>query len=291
MVKRIVSVLIILSLLTVAFSLACFAEGVPESIPHVLDRAGLLSETEIDELEKTASSLTEKYSCGVYIYILDDYSKYSDYRVGIKQCAQDLYDEFKLGVDNGTGNRDLVLLVISMAERDYTVYTNGIKGNEVFNNTGINSLEDAMVPYLRNNNWYGGFSAFLEQTERLFENPLEDNLNAHSQYTTETYGYEKDEPRVSPFAVIITVFVPCLVALGVCNGFKRRMKNAAVQTTAEAYIPPRGIVMTDRRDIFLNRTVTRQIIQPQPDHRTGGGFSGGTGGHFSGGPSGHSGKF
>ena len=289
--KKLIYALVVVSLIFALLIPAAFAENENQSVPYVFDQAGLLSSEQAAELEEKAAELTDKYSCGVYIYILTDYSHYSS---SIEQCAQDLYEYLELGTDNKTGNRDLVLFVISMSDRDYTIYTNGYKGNEVFNNTGINSLEDTVIPYLKNNNWYGGFTAFLAQTETLFENPLEDNLNAHSQYTTNTYGYETDSSRgVNPVSVLISVFVPCLLAFIVCNSFKIQMKNAENKTTAGNYIESGGINITNSRDVLVNRTVTRQVIQTSygGGRGGGGGFSGGSGGHFSGGASGHSGKF
>lgn len=266
------------------------ANGENAKIQHVLDKAGLLTQNEIDTLEEKASVLSEKNSCSVYIIALDNYGKYSS---SMKQCAQDLYEEFNLGWNNGNENRDLVMLLISLSDRDYTIYTNGKKGNEIFNNAGITNLENHVVPSLRNNDWYGAFSEFLREAESLFISPLEDNLDAVSPYTTETYGYEQDSSGgINPFSVFITIFVPCLISLAICNVMKKKMVTAVPKTNADGYIQNNGVRMTNRQDVMTNRTVQRQIIrQPVAEQRTDNTFSGGTGGHYSGGPSGHSGKF
>ena len=291
--KRICCFLLMLCLSMSVFVSFSFAAETKENakIPHVFDSAGLISETEVQNLEESAAQLSCDYSCSVYIVTLSDFAEYS---TSIKQCAQDLYEEFNLGWDNGNDNRDLILLLVSLKERDYTIYTNGYKGNEIFNNTGITVLENAVVPYLKNNNWYGAFSSFLNECGSLFRSPMPDDLDAVSPYTVETYGYEQNSERkgIDPFSVLISVLVPSLIAFGVCNGMKKNMNTVVKKTGAEEYITNNGTRMTNRQNILVNRTVQRQIIrEPDESHRSDMGFSGGTGGHFSGGPSGHSGKF
>ena len=87
----------------------------------------------------------------------------------------------------------------------------------------------------------------------------------------------------------IIVGVPLLVSFGACEGMRHRMKPVKTQSRADEYIVPGGIHFNLKRDVFVNRTVSRTVIRTENrDSHYGGG--GGTTVN-SGGFSGHSGKF
>jgi len=101
----------------------------------------------------------------------------------------------------------------------------------------------------------------------------------------------------APFAYVNDRFPPCTVSepakstvsFGACEGMRHRMKPVKTQSRADEYIVPGGIHFNLKRDVFVNRTVSRTVIRTENrDSHYGGG--GGTTVN-SGGFSGHSGKF
>ena len=288
--RKIFASLLLIALLSVCLTVPATADGTSATIANVVDTAGLLTQSQLQALEEKAERISSEYSCAIYIIVLDDFTKYTRSR-DIYDLAVEMYDQYTLGWDNGKGadKRDSLVLLMSMKERDYALDTNGYWGNQAFNNPGMYSLEDAMIPYFRSNDWYGGFDAFLDRSESLLRSPLEENTYVPSSGNVTEHGYEPPSEygsSKSPFALLIVIFVPLLIAFIVCSAFKSQMKTANKQTTAGNYVVPGSIHMRIRQDQFLNRTIQRTVIQSD----SGRGGSGG-GGHFSGGHSGHSGKF
>lgn len=291
MKKRLSVFLLIVVLILPIFAAVSFADGEDAAIPHIFDKAGVLSSDQIDSLEKMASSIAAEYQCAPYIVTIYDYSEFSS---SIEQCALDMYDQWHLGYDNGNGDlhRDYLLLLISMRERDYVIDTCGYLGNQIFNNSGINMLENVLIPNLRNNDWYGGFSAFLQNAGELCNSPVADS-DAPSQYASNSYGYEKPEGYEENNSrktggILATFLFPTLTAFAGCQGMKSKMKTTGTKTQAGNYLAGNGAEFVARSDVFINRTVQRQIIRTETKSESSG-FS--SGGHYSGGHSGHSGKF
>lgn len=291
--KRLFIAFLLAVLMLPVFAAAASADGgSPATIANVVDTAGILTETQVQDLENRAEAISEKYTCSVYIIIVNDFTKYTNSR-DIYDLAVEMYSQYLLGWDNGNGDsrRDCLVLLMSMAERDFALDTNGFIGNKAFNEPGMYRLEQAMIPYFRQNDWYNGYMAFLDCAEDLLYSPLEENTYVPQTTQVIQHGYEDpNAPGKNPALLLVAVFVPLLIAFAVCSAFRKQMVTATEKTSAGGYIVPPGVKMKIRRDDFINRTVTRTVIHTDNGPRdSGGGFSGG--GHFSGGHSGHSGKF
>ena len=81
---------------------------------------------------------------------------------------------------------------------------------------------------------------------------------------------------------------PSIHADFIPEGMKRQMKPVGRQNRADEYVVPGGIHLSLKRDVFLNRTVTRTVIHTENRDSSSGG--GGTTVNSQG-FSGHSGKF
>ena len=69
MKKLLISLLLSLALL---LSLGAAVHG-EARLDYVTDGAGLLTEAEVHDLQSRAARISEQYSCGVYIVVVDDY--------------------------------------------------------------------------------------------------------------------------------------------------------------------------------------------------------------------------
>ena len=74
MKKRFVLAMVLCIALCLALSGAAYASSAGSSLGYVNDAVGLLSLDEQQELETTASQLAERYGCGVYVIIVDEYT-------------------------------------------------------------------------------------------------------------------------------------------------------------------------------------------------------------------------
>ena len=180
--KRIFVLLLIAALALLPVS-AAFADGetepfeVPDYIaktdggkPTLVDECGLLTESEAEALSKRLAEIGSMYQCDVIVVTVpdlgnktaeeyaDDYFDYHGYGYGAKPDAS-----------GTTVDGDGVLLLLSMADRDFAVSTSGY-GITAFTDYGIQTyLEPAFLPYLGNNDYNQGFLVFANDCEKLLD--------------------------------------------------------------------------------------------------------------------------
>ena len=98
MKKRFILILLAVLLFS-CLSISASAEGSEASIANVVDTAGILTDSQVEDLEEKAESISSNYKCAVYIVIVDDFTRYTNSR-DIYDLAVQMYDQYKLGWDN-----------------------------------------------------------------------------------------------------------------------------------------------------------------------------------------------
>ena len=275
--KRIWSVSLILILaLMLLTGTAASAESAQKLPYYVSDTANLVPD-QWQKLETAAERVSEQYGCGVYIVTLQDYRDYGSYS-SMRSFSEDFYNRYHLGIGE---KQNGILLVLSMAERDYSLIAYGSDAHYAFTDYGKTMLENSFLDDFRRDDWNGGFSDYISGCEQLLSRAADGN--------PVDVSYESRSGIPSELSNGIIIGVPLLVSFGACEGMKRRMKPVKPKSRADEYIVPGGIHFNLKRDVFVNRTVSRTVIRTENrDSHYGGG--GGTTLN-SGGFSGHSGKF
>lgn len=277
---RVKKTVIMLLFLSFIFSIPAYADGISEetqTLPYyVSDVAGILSSEQQTELNETAERISEQYNCGVYIVTLEDYTEYSG--TDIFTFTQNFYKAYHLGMGD---SRSGILLLLSMSGRDYSLVSYGSNAHYAFTDYGQQVLSSRFLDNFRTNDWYGGFSDYLECCD--------DFLARAGAGNPFDISYESGRNSSNVFSFALIAGVPSLVAIVVCETMKRKMKPVIRESRADEYIVPGGINLSVKRDVFINRTITRTVIRTE--NRTP--SCGGTGGTTvnAGGFSGHSGKF
>ena len=273
--KRRIAIAGLVLLLTCMVFPMCFAQG---TFPFITDKAGLLTAEEVRTLEDRASEISTRYEMGVYIIALDDFQKYSNYR-SISNAAMDIYDSYGLGLGEDKAG---VTLMLSMAERDYNLDFYGSRADYAFTEAGRDRMEDRIVSRLRNDDYYGAFSAWLELCESYLR-AAKDGAPV-GQGEPSSADWQEDSEGMGFLAVI-----PGIVAAALTGAvLVAPMRTAGQKANANDYVVDGSLELTRRSDMFLRRTVTRRPRQNNSGNRPGGG--GGV--HYSGGGhSGRSGKF
>ena len=249
------------------------APSTPLSTEYIIDLADLLTAAQLQTLESRAAALAANYPSEVRIVTVDDmeaygYSDISDFAYG---AYSDL--DFGYGADS-----DCILLVLSMYERDYDLRVWGEYSKGVFTLYGIdNALDGYILPLLKNNDFFGAFSAFLDRAEVYF-----------TMAQAGTPFAKRTDPvairRSFTLKLVATIVLPLLIAFFVCSVWKGQMKTAKLADTAISYIPAGGFHLTTQNDTYLYRTVTRTKAASSSS-------SGGASGGGKGGSSGRKGKF
>jgi len=168
------------------------------------------------------------------------------------------------------------LLLLSMDDRDYRVYTYGDFGNYAFNQPGREMLVDFFLDNLANDDWYGAFADYLTWSE--------DYLVQAEAGTPYDEDHEAMDAGAVKSAIIIRIgiilLVPLLIAGIVILVLTSQMKSVAKATEATSYMVG-NLHLTERQDRYSHTTESRRKIEKDDDKSSkssGGGSS--TGGKF-----------
>ena len=145
-----------LLLLTLFPGFTALAADEEQTLPLVTDAAEILSDTEAETLQQKAAELTEKYGIAVRILTISSIGN-----AEIERASEQIYDEYHLGYGP---QGSCIMLMLSMEYRDYDIFAHGY-GNEAFTDYGKELIAEDVIPYLKQNDWYGGFNAFLEDCD------------------------------------------------------------------------------------------------------------------------------
>ena len=119
---------------------AAAAEQTGAQLSYVTDAAGLLSENENMLLEKMAESVSKKYGVGVYIVTVEDYRDF--HSEGVYKATYTIYHECTMGEGP---NRDGIMLLLSMDDRDWAMFCYGSRCEYAFNSYGQEKLEKVFL--------------------------------------------------------------------------------------------------------------------------------------------------
>lgn len=281
--KRRLSLCLLAVLLLLSLSVTAFAaQGDSNAkLAYVTDSYGLLSANEVSVLENRAREISNRYGFSTYIIVVDDYSRYLQSGSDIFDFAVESYEQYDLGWGN---QREGISLVLSMNDRDYCLHLNSDRARAVFTEVGQDWMESRFLSYFGENDFYGGFTEYLDCCEEYLEaaangDPIGSNVDANTEYITE----EK-----SGGLGIFSAIPGAIAALFTGAAVKAPMRSAVRQTNANLYVTPGSLNLTQRSDHFLHRTVTRQARQTNQNRSSGGS---GSVHHSSGSHSGRSGKF
>lgn len=278
--KRTVRILIALIISALLFPLHIKADNTE----YVRDEYGLLTQSEVEELNAYAAEVADKYNCGVYVRVFNDMGSYSS----IEYFAESVYKEEDLGL--GT-EKTGVMLILSMSGRDYDIVAYGDNAHFAFTDYAKSQMADAVVSDMSNGDFYSAFKTFIdiadEDLEALANGEPVDTWIPDEQYEPdpEAQAAAKRSMRYG-----ITGISAPIISLLTCLGMKSKNKTAHIAHEANQYIPKNGIRLTANHDHFLYRNQTIQHINRDRDSGDGGGHFGGTTVN-SGGFSHHSGKF
>lgn len=249
-----------------------------EGLPPVTDQADLLSNREEERLSARAEEICGKYGCAVYIIIMENYRDYTESR-SLENCGDDIREGYNLG---GRPDADSVILLHSLAERDYGILAHGDFGNASFTDYGKEVMAKPIVEKLKESDWYGAYTAYLDECERLLAlsakgKPLDisqgeilkENLadmgrnvrNAFRHFDILSFLY-----CCIPGAIFALIFTS--IATG-------RLRSVQKKEDADEYQVQGSVVVTERSDQYTH-TTTSSRDAPKSSRGGGGGGRGGT---------------
>ena len=260
MKKRVICLLLVLTaVLALCGSVSVMASGA--ELYYVTDDAGILTEEEDLKLEAMAEQVSQTYGVGVYIVTVEDYE---EFEIGtVYETTYTIYHEYNMGEGE---DRDGIMLLLSMAERDWAMFCYGGQSEYAFDEYGQEQLEGVFLDDFADDNWYNGFTDYIRACSTYLEQAAE--------------GKPVRRSKVGP--VLIAVGGSLFLAFLALGLIWRSMKSVRAKTTANHYISGE-LNLTESSDRFTHRTETRRKIESNS--------SGGSSSHSGGGGSGRSGKF
>ncbi len=263
MMKKRLTSLALLCLLCLLLALPALADG-KRDLDLVVDTCGLLTAAQDEELNAKAERYSAQYGCEIILVVVPDTEGYD-----VEYYTEEVYRYYNFGW--GT-DRSGVILLLSMEERDYDLAAYGY-GNTAFTDYGKQQLMKDVKSYLKKNDWYGGFSRYIDlcadYLRRAEEGKPVDRFNSF---------------RLSVPVVIWSLVAGILAAFIVTAILKAKMKSAVLQSKADNYLAG-DLRLTGQTDRFLKKDVVRVRRESSS-----GGRGGGTSVRSSG-FSHHSGKF
>lgn len=272
--KKCLTILVLLCLMY-CLSLPVLASDVS----YVMDEADLLTDEEELLLEAVCGE-GETYGCGIYIVAVEDFTAWGAYTP--QGAAENIFTLWELGLGD---DADGIMLMLSMAERDYSLICHGYLGNAVFTDAVLDKIIDGFLDNFRRDDWDGGFTDYALASVHALED-YDPGMQSGGEYRQDvpvTAGQKLARMPVRYWLIVIGV--PLIAALAVCLLLKRQMRTAGKATHADAYIRGGGAHLTVRQDVYTHTTT--RVIHHQRSSGGGSGGGGGGGGGFSG----RSGKF
>ena len=231
-----------------------------QALLHVDDKAGVLSYSEIQQLEQQAQELYDLTQFDVIIH-----TTRNSQGKGPRDYSFDYYHGFRDAAAYPNG----AALVIMFDTRDYYEAARGT-GIELLTYRESHDLGRVVQNKLSNQDYYGAFSDYIRYVKRL-------QVPATSTELLATY---------MPFVLIFGLVAGLVYALVL----KGRMNIARFRPDADAYVVPNSLDLSTVQDLYLYQTVTRTKIESNSGSKgSGGGFSTGSRGGTSYG--GRGGKF
>ena len=232
---------------------------------YIFDLSDKLSFDEWAELEAQAADISQRHGCGVYAAFVDDFTEYGGGDSVYKTTYQ-LYHANELGMGE---NRDGIIILLSMADRDYAMFVYGENAENAFNEYGQEQLEDAFLSDFGSDEWYSGVSHYLDTCDEYLT--LADEGKPVRKSTLPMY--------------IIVVAASCVVSGFICIMLQWKMQTVHKKVEANEYVAAGGLQLTKKYDRYTHTTETQRKIHSDSDSDSG------TSSCSGGGGSGRSGTF
>ena len=239
-----------------------------KQLSRVVDLAGVIDSARLSRLNELADQVSEKYQCDVAAAVVPSLGgKY------IVDYADDffIYNGYGMGAD-----RDGILLVVSVGDREYAEATHGY-GITAFTDYGLtNYLEPRFVGSLSSGDWAGAVERYINASGELLEQAR--NGKPYDYYEPERV--QKSFKDVAPGAALISAIVGFFSGGIPTAAMKSKMKSVEKNYGAANYARG-GLNLRISDDRFLYANVSKTPIPRQTEHHSSGGHGGGSTTHIS----------
>lgn len=271
--KRIYRIIAV-SVIAFAFVLTGFVQSFAADKDRFVDLCSLVSYDESFQLNDYLDRISEENGFDFVAVFVPDMGEQG--YTSIMEFADDYFDENGFGF--GT-EYDGVVLAVSMAGRDYWISTSGY-GITAITDYGIDYIENAVVPYLSDGDYYQAVKMFASSACELVQQARNGNVYDNYSYGEEDV-YVNGDGAVSSRSfnwgshIFAALVIGIIVGLVVASVMKGNLKSVAMQRSAGNYVVPGSLNLTSSNDVFLyaNVAAVPKPKDPPPQSHSGGGSS------------------
>ena len=206
------------------------------------DEAGLLSDDEADSLLAQLDEISERQNCDVIVVTVASLDGKT-----AESYADDYFDfnGYGLGQD-----RDGILLLLSMEDRDWAISTHGF-AITAFTDAGQSYMTDHFLSYISDGEYAQGFQKYAELCDQFLTQAKEGE------------PYDTDNLPKGSVAFVwlpIDIVIGCIIAFFRAQGKKKRLKTVRKKVSARDYIVQGSLKARTNREILLNSVVSSSDI-------------------------------
>ena len=291
MKKRFVLLSMCLALLLVLIPFSAFADGEEDLlttgeaayVPLVVDNADLLTDDEELMLSQKLDEI--RMTKGFDAVVVTELS------IGSKSSMEYADDYFDYNGYGQGDNRDGCLFLISMENRDWWISTRGY-GITAITDYGIDVIEQAVVPYLSDGDYYNAFSKYADIVEDCVVSANNGTPYDIDNHYVDDYGHEyssdgSDSKGFDTTSLLAAIVCAVIIALVVTSTIRKSYKPVRFNANASNYLVDGSLNVRQSYDTFLYKNVTSVKIERSSSsggsstHSSSSGAShGGGGGHF-----------
>ena len=220
---------------------------------RVVDMAELLSDSDKTALLSKLDEISERQKLDIVVLTVNtlDGKTPRDY-------ADDFYDY------NGYGfgeNKDGILLLVSMEDRDWWISTTGY-GITALTDAGIEYISEKFLSDLSDGDYAQAFTTYAELCDQFITQAK----------TGEPYdiGNMPKEPFNVAWNILVAFVIGLVVAFVVTNIMKKQLKTVQLKSEANNYVKANSMILTENRDLFLYNQVSRRARPKETDNSSGG---------------------
>jgi len=235
-------------------------------LPRLVDDADLLTDSEETALLSLLDDISTRQQCDVAVVTVDslDGKSAGDY-------ADDFYDYNGYGMGPGD---DGLLLLVAMNDREWHITTYGL-AITVFSDSRRERMADAFLGDLSAGYYYDAFTTFADDCDyyltAYYEDPYDTPVYSQPYYDDSYYG-DTEESIDFVSSLLVSLVIGLVIGLISTGVMKSKLKSVRPQKTAANYVRHGSIKITDSREIFLYRNVSRRA-RPQNTSSSSGGSS------------------
>lgn len=226
-----------------------------DGLPRLVDMADLLSDSEEADLSYMLDEISERQQVDVVVVTVDSMEGES-----ATVYSDDFYDY------NGYGfgeDRDGILLLVSMEERDWSITTRGY-GITVVTDAGRDYISEAIVDDLGLEDYVSAFTDFATLCDDFIT-----QANEGTPYDADNLPDEGGFGIIGSFVIAYGIaFIIALISTGIMKG---QLNSVHSQSGADTYMKQDSMQLTKKNDMFLyTRVDRRKKPEKEPQSLSGG---------------------